>query len=122
MPGWTTRNTDAANGIGCDEWLGENIMGFRYFILIQGGLGPDVWDRELIISAADFRDACSQACVKAEELGGQVVLVEQQDYPSPRDSQRMDWLERTNFRPEDMIALLSEVNIRTEIDRRIASA
>lgn len=96
-------------------------MGYNYHILIQGGLGPDVWDRESKISAVDFRDACGQACAEAEELGGQVVLVEQEDYPTPRDTQRMDWLEKTNFKPEDMIHLLSQVNIRAAIDRRIVS-
>lgn len=55
-------------------------MKYNYLALIQGGLGPDVWDRELKISAADFRDAASQATAQAEELGGQVVELSQNDW------------------------------------------
>jgi ribosomal protein L18E len=51
----------------------------NYLALIQGGIGPDVWDREICISAVDFLDAAKQAVAKAEELGGQVVSLEQND-------------------------------------------
>lgn len=52
-------------------------MSIRYLAIIQGGIGPDVWDREVKISAADFLDAANQANAKAEELGGQVIILEQ---------------------------------------------
>lgn len=52
---------------------------YNYLALIQGGLGPDVWDKELPISAVDFRDAANQAIAQAEELGGHVVRVEQSE-------------------------------------------
>jgi hypothetical protein len=52
-------------------------MSDNYYTMIQGGEGPDVWDREVAISAADFSDAFGQASAKAEELGGQVVSLEQ---------------------------------------------
>lgn len=52
-------------------------MKFNYLALIQGGGGPDVWDKELPISAVDFRDASNQAITEAEELGGHVVSLEQ---------------------------------------------
>ena len=41
--------------------------------IIQGGIGPDVWDREVSIDAVDFMDAAKQAQGKAEDLGGHVV-------------------------------------------------
>jgi len=53
-----------------------------YNALLQGGLGPDVWDKELSISAVDMQDALNQSNGKAEELGGQVVLLEQVDWPT----------------------------------------
>lgn len=49
----------------------------NYLALIQGGEGPDVWDKELKISAADFRDAANQAIGEAEELHGHVMTLEQ---------------------------------------------
>lgn len=52
-------------------------MGYQYSVLIQGGIGEDVWDKELTISAVDFMDAAKQAVGKAEDLGGHVVMVEQ---------------------------------------------
>ena len=58
-------------------------MKFNYLALIQGGLGPNVWDRELQISAVDFRDASNQALAQAEELGGQVVELSQNDWNVP---------------------------------------
>lgn len=51
----------------------------KYLAFIAGGLGPDVWDREVEIDAADFRDASEQAIAKADELGGQVCSLEQSD-------------------------------------------
>lgn len=54
-------------------------MNFYYLALIVGGVGPDVWDKEEDISAADFMDAAGQAQAKADELGGQVVMLEQND-------------------------------------------
>lgn len=54
-------------------------MNFNYLALIVGGVGPDVWEKEENISAADFMDAAGQAQAKADELGGQVVMLEQND-------------------------------------------
>jgi hypothetical protein len=56
-------------------------MNFDYLALIVGGNGPDVWDKEANISAADFMDAAGQAQAKADEWGGQVVMLEQNDTP-----------------------------------------
>lgn len=53
--------------------------GVDFLTEIQGGIGEDVWDREIEISAADFRDAANQAIAHAEELGGQVVMLQQFD-------------------------------------------
>ncbi len=56
-------------------------MSFDYLALIVGGEGPDVWDKEESINAADFMDAAGQAQAKADEWGGQVVMLEQNDEP-----------------------------------------
>ena len=47
----------------------------EYFYLIQGGTGPDVWDKEGTLSAVDITDAAKQAKGKAEELGGECMHV-----------------------------------------------
>lgn len=52
-------------------------MKYDYTALIAGGLGPDVWDEEMPISAVDFQDAANQAIAYAKERGGDVVLLEQ---------------------------------------------
>lgn len=52
-------------------------MSFDYLVRIVGGIGPDVWDNEVILIAADFEDAAGQAQARANELCGQVVLLEQ---------------------------------------------
>ena len=57
-------------------------MNFDFLALIVGGIGPDVWDKEANISAADFMDAAGQAQAKADEWGGQVVMLEQNDMPA----------------------------------------
>ena len=51
----------------------------KYLAEIQGGLGPDVWDQEQEIDAADFLDAANQAVGWAEGLGGQVVSLTQSE-------------------------------------------
>lgn len=51
-------------------------MTYNYLAIIQGGLGPDVWDMELPLSAVDFMDATKQAIGYAEEHGGHVVMLE----------------------------------------------
>lgn len=73
-----TNETDAANR----HWLHADVipMTYNYLALIQSGLGPDVWDKEMQISAVDFRDAANQAAARAEELGGQVVQLDQNDW------------------------------------------
>lgn len=51
----------------------------QFLAQIQGGIGPDVWDKECFIDAADFADAAQQASAKADDVGGQVTLLEQCD-------------------------------------------
>lgn len=51
----------------------------QFLAQIQGGVGPDVWDREVFIDAPDFIDAACQAGNKANVLDGQVTLLEQCD-------------------------------------------
>lgn len=58
-------------------------MNTDYFVLIQGGEGPDVWDRGLKISAVDFTDAAAQACGLAEGIGGHVANVAVWGYVEP---------------------------------------
>lgn len=54
-------------------------MEFKYFAEIQGGVGPDVWDKEIEILAPSFMDAAVQAYRKAQELGGFVTCLSQTD-------------------------------------------
>ena len=58
-------------------------MNYKFYALIQGGIGPDVWDSEMEISAVDISDALRQAHSLAEELGGTVMEVTQSDWGSP---------------------------------------
>lgn len=48
----------------------------EWLALIQGGVGPDVWDKEVGIDAVDFLDAANQASGKAEYYGGYVASLE----------------------------------------------
>jgi hypothetical protein len=52
-------------------------MSFDFHALIIGGIGPDVWDKEIVFTAADFMDAAGIAQSKADELYGQVASLEQ---------------------------------------------
>mgnify|MGYP001370087418 CR=1 FL=1 len=54
-------------------------MEFKYLAEIQGGTGPEVWDKEIDISASSFMDAAVQAYSKAQELGGFVTSLFQAD-------------------------------------------
>lgn len=47
----------------------------KFLILIQGGEGPDVWDKELIIIAINWHDAVDIAEGRADYFGGQVVNI-----------------------------------------------
>jgi hypothetical protein len=54
---------------------------FTYVVSYGGGIGPDVWDKEMTISAVDINDAISQASSRMEECCGWVFMVYQEDYP-----------------------------------------
>lgn len=54
-------------------------MEFEYLAEIQGGIGPEVWDKGIDISASSFMDAAVQAYSKAQELGGVVTSLSQTD-------------------------------------------
>jgi len=54
-------------------------MEFEYLAEIQGGIGPEVWDKGIDISASSFMDAAVQAYSKAQELGGFVTSLFQAD-------------------------------------------
>lgn len=43
--------------------------------LIQGGLGPDVWENEITVDGVDWQDIVKQALAKAEDAGGCLVSV-----------------------------------------------
>lgn len=49
----------------------------KFIAIIVGGIGPDVWDRDVEIDAVDFADAAQQAQGKAEEMGGRVLTMEE---------------------------------------------
>ena len=61
-------------------------MSFDYLALIVGGNGHDVWDKEESINAEDFLDAAGWAQAKADELGGQVVMLEKNDAPRNKNA------------------------------------
>ena len=70
-------------------------MEFEYLAEIQGGIGPEVWDKGIDISASSFMDAAVQAYSKAQELGGVVTSLSQTDgdavqAPRPQHDTRQD--------------------------------
>lgn len=50
---------------------------FEYWALICGGIGPDNWDKEIIFTAENFMDAAELAQGRADEMGGQIVQLQQ---------------------------------------------
>lgn len=56
------------------------MSGFDYTISYGGGIGPDVWDSIKDISAVDIFDAADQARGIAEESGGWVFGIQQNDF------------------------------------------
>lgn len=52
---------------------------YDYVALIEGGIGPDVWDKELTCAADNILDAARYFHGKAEEIGGAVISIEQYD-------------------------------------------
>ena len=95
-------------------------MNYNYLALIQGGIGPDVWDKELKISAADFRDAASQAAAKAEELGGQVVELNQNDWNVPIEGS-LTALRRTLSRLNEHVCISDLLAVLDKLSDRIES-
>jgi hypothetical protein len=65
-------------------------MSYNFLAMAQGGEGEDVWDKQKVFSAADFKDAASQADCWARELNGQVVEISQNDYPLPKETLRLE--------------------------------
>lgn len=47
-----------------------------WWATIQGGVGPDVWEKDIRVSAVDLMDAATQAEEKAEYFGGWVARLE----------------------------------------------
>lgn len=81
----------------------------QYMAQIQGGVGPDVWDKECFIDASDFADAAQQASAKADDLGGQVTLLEQCDCSEDDALDRavsrfLSWKLPADFAPDAGIA------------------
>lgn len=77
----------------------------QFLAQIQGGIGPDVWDRDVFIDAADFMDAAQQASARAEEMDGQVTLLEQCDCSEREALERMvsrflSWKLPQDFAPD----------------------
>lgn len=50
---------------------------FKYLVIITGGIGPDVWDKEVEVEAEDIGKAAALAIAQAEEINGWVVRIEQ---------------------------------------------
>lgn len=83
-------------------------MKFDYYAFVIGGEGPDVWDKELQIDAADINDALNQAQGYADETGGWVCTVEQTDHPESTKDGQIKQLEQrlaiAERRAEDAVA------------------
>lgn len=47
----------------------------KFHVLIQGGVGDDVWDREVEVDAVDFADALGQANRANEHYRGTVMEI-----------------------------------------------
>lgn len=56
---------------------------FNYLAFYIGGEGEDTWEKEAVISGVDMLDAAKQAQGIAEEAGGWVVALTQEDYDDP---------------------------------------
>lgn len=50
-----------------------------YLVTYGGGLGPNVWDAELIVQAPDIRAALDQAEPQVLDAGGVIFSIEQED-------------------------------------------
>lgn len=53
----------------------------KYLVSYGGGIGPDVWDKDMTIDAVDIEDAAKQACARMEECSGWIFMISQEDYP-----------------------------------------
>ena len=57
--------------------LKKSSTGHEYDVMIQGGVGPDVWDREIVVTEVDIVDAAKAAKGRADDMGGYVVSLQQ---------------------------------------------
>ena len=48
----------------------------KYDVMIQGGAGPDVWERELVVTEVDIVDAARAARWQADDMGGYVTSLQ----------------------------------------------
>lgn len=89
----------------------------KFLALIIGGLGPDVWDKEKEIDAADFQDAARQAQGIAEDLRGQVFSLEGWEYPTDAKTTIAN-LQRENAELKDEVELKSAALKSGNVDYR----
>lgn len=54
----------------------------KYLALLAGGIGPDVWDKEIEVDDDDITGALCQCVGRAEEMGGGVFSINQNDWPA----------------------------------------
>lgn len=74
----------------CPKVIREPREGdFKYLITYGGGLGPDVWDREVEVSAVNIQDAINQVIGDVEDAGGWIYAIDQNDYP-PISRQKLE--------------------------------
>lgn len=86
----------------------------QFLAHIQGGIGPDVWDKECFIDGADFLDAAHLASAKAEELGGQVTRLDQCDCSEEQELDRAVNRFLTWPLPDSVCPDACTINKRTE--------
>lgn len=84
----------------------QNPNGYNYTALIQGGIGPDVWDREVQVSAVDLLDAAKQMAGRAQEMHGWLVSVEQNDRP--------EWQQEQVVKLEDALKRIVNYPVHSE--------
>ncbi len=54
-------------------------MKFEYLVSFGGGIGPNVWDNEIVIEADNIREALEKSEPKVNEAGGWIYAIEQRD-------------------------------------------
>lgn len=95
--------------------------GFNYCVSYGGGVGPDVWDREIEVSAVDIADAISQVSGRVKEECGWIFMVSQEDYPQTTREKFDEKLNQIRAQRDEHYGEANQLRIKvSERDRKIA--